>query len=299
MADRDAVVVGIDPDHDNAATIEWAVADARSRNAPLRIVCALRWRGEAIDLVVYGAVLSGDRYRNLRQAAEERVNLAVEETSRRNPDLDVRGDCLDGSPVEVLLELSRTAALVVLGTRGRSALESVLLGSVSSEVSARAYSPVVVVRRVLPEAGVRPRVIVGVDASQHAETVLAFAFDHASRRVMPLAAIMCWGKDAYDVDRQELHTAPAQRAERWLAEALAGWQEKYPDVPVSTAVERLNPVSGLVAAGHAGGLVVVGAHGHNATVSSILGSVSQGVLHHAPCPVAVVTTHEVPPTARG
>jgi nucleotide-binding universal stress UspA family protein len=300
MPDRDAVVVGIDPGHDNSSTLEWAAADARSRHAPLWIVCAHHTRGGALYLGTYGASVSNERDHDTRQAAEQSVALAVEDTARRNPDLDVRGDCMDGRPVDTLLELSRNAPLVVLGTRGRSALESVLLGSVSSAVSARAHGPVVVVRRVLPEAGTHPRVVVGVDASRHAETVLGFAFDHASRHTMPLRAILCWRNDAYDMDWQELQTPLSERAERWLAEAMAGWQEKYPQVPVATSVERVNPVSSLVAAGHAGGLVVVGARSaHRAALSSMLGSVSQGVLHHAPCPVAIVDTHDVRETTGG
>jgi nucleotide-binding universal stress UspA family protein len=81
--------------------------------------------------------------------------------------------------------------------------------------------------------------------------------------------------------------APA-RADAWLSEALAGWREKYPDVVVHAEVIRAHPVAGLVSASTAQYLLVVGKHGHHAMTGTLLGSVSQGVLHHATCPVAVV-----------
>jgi nucleotide-binding universal stress UspA family protein len=69
---------------------------------------------------------------------------------------------------------------------------------------------------------------------------------------------------------------------------IAGWQEKYPDVAVHRGVVREHPVEGLVAQSHADTLLVVGNHARHAHMTTLLGSVSQGVLHHATCPVAVV-----------
>jgi nucleotide-binding universal stress UspA family protein len=51
---------------------------------------------------------------------------------------------------------------------------------------------------------------------------------------------------------------------------------------------RDHPVAALVAAATAQDLLVVGSHSRHARVAAMLGSVSQGVLHHATCPVAVV-----------
>jgi nucleotide-binding universal stress UspA family protein len=73
-----------------------------------------------------------------------------------------------------------------------------------------------------------------------------------------------------------------------LSEALAGWQEKYPDVDVHPAVVRDHPASGLLAAAAAQHLLVVGTRGEHALLGTVLGSVTQAVLHHASCPVAVI-----------
>lgn len=81
------------------------------------------------------------------------------------------------------------------------------------------------------------------------------------------------------------------RAEAWRSESLAGWREKYPDVPVTPGVVHAHPVPGLAHAAQGQHLVMVGSHGRRALAGTLLGSTSQGLPHHAACPVAVVPTH--------
>ena len=73
-----------------------------------------------------------------------------------------------------------------------------------------------------------------------------------------------------------------------MAESMAGWSEKYPDVKVEHRVVRDHPVHALVAAAGHAQLLVVGSRGRGTLRSLLLGSVSHGVLHHATGPVAVV-----------
>jgi nucleotide-binding universal stress UspA family protein len=73
-----------------------------------------------------------------------------------------------------------------------------------------------------------------------------------------------------------------------LAESVAGWSEKYPDVHVERKVVRRHPVVALVEESASASLVVVGCRGQGTLRSMALGSVSHGVLHHASGPVAVV-----------
>jgi nucleotide-binding universal stress UspA family protein len=73
-----------------------------------------------------------------------------------------------------------------------------------------------------------------------------------------------------------------------LGEALAGWREKYPDVTVTPVVARDRAARALVGASHQASLVVVGSRGRGGFTGLLLGSVSQALLHHAGCPVAVV-----------
>ncbi len=190
-----------------------------------------------------------------------------------------------------LVDESAHAAVVVLGSRHLKALSSGVLGSVSAAVAARAESPAVVVRGPAgrPEEGAA--VVVGVDGTDGTDLVLEYGFEHASRHRVPLRAVLCWRPDLLASMRWREEPPPPARVEAWLSESLAGWREKYPDVVVHETVVRDHPVAGLVTASMAQYLLVVGSRGRHALAGTLLGSVSQGVLHHATCPVAVIPTH--------
>jgi nucleotide-binding universal stress UspA family protein len=87
---------------------------------------------------------------------------------------------------------------------------------------------------------------------------------------------------------EDSRTRAAQEERVVTAEAVAGWGEKYPDVPVTTVTTRDHPVDALVEASRAAGLLVIGGHRRGRIGGALLGSVGHGVLHSAHCPVAVV-----------
>jgi nucleotide-binding universal stress UspA family protein len=160
-----------------------------------------------------------------------------------------------------------------------------VLGSVSQHVTRHASCPVVVVRAPYhPDA---ERVVVGVDGSTGSRKALEFAFDHASRSGAPVTAIHAW-RDGARGDAREGLVEEIRAAERILAEALAGFADQYPDVKVTTEAVPVVPQRVLADASQAASLVVVGSRGLGAFAGLLLGSVSQSVLHHAQCPVAVV-----------
>lgn len=69
---------------------------------------------------------------------------------------------------------------------------------------------------------------------------------------------------------------------------VLGWQEKYPDVEVRRVVLRDRPARALMRCGAEAQLLVVGSHGHGGFTGVLLGSTSQALVHHAPCPLAIV-----------
>jgi nucleotide-binding universal stress UspA family protein len=75
---------------------------------------------------------------------------------------------------------------------------------------------------------------------------------------------------------------------RILAEALAGWQTRYPDVTVHQRLIRAHAGRALVEATGRAQLVVVGTHGHQAGTGWLVGSVTHTLLHQAHCPILVV-----------
>jgi len=83
-----------------------------------------------------------------------------------------------------------------------------------------------------------------------------------------------------------------EHADTLLSEALAGERERYPDVPVHRVVSGERPAEALIDEIHGSSLIVVGSHGRGAVGRALLGSVSQAVLHYAPCPVAVLRARD-------
>lgn len=289
MTAQRSIVVGIDGSGAEAA-VRWAIQEAGSRKVSVRLVCAYRTAPSYYQgLGMY--VDSPSDLARVRQVAESVIEKATAEAVAIDPEVDVDGEAVDGNPVPVLIEESRRSSVLVLGSRQRSTLRSSILGSVSAAVAARAECPAVVLRgpAALPEE--HPAVVVGVDGTPASQALLEFGFEYASRRQSPLRAVLCWHPDLLATMMWRPEPPPPTRAEAWLAETLAGWREKYPDVAVQSGVVREHPGTALAAESASAQLLVVGNRGRHAMTGTLLGSVSQAVLHHATCPVAVVPTH--------
>ena len=188
------------------------------------------------------------------------------------------------------LELSRDASMVVLGSRGRGQLRTLLLGSVGTALVRHAHCPVVVHRPGNPGI-VRNGILVGVDASPESQTVLDFAYREASFHDLPLTLLHCgWDPHAdalgtYLVAESIVDPETERLA---LAEAIAGMAEKYPDVRTTTEIVRGLPQEALLRAGERMNMIVVGSHVPGHTSHRLFGSVATSVVEHATCAVAVV-----------
>lgn len=292
MKTQRPVIVGIDGSAGAEAAVRWAIEDASTRKVAVRLVCAYRLvPGYSQGLGLY-TDLPHDM-EMIRQAANTVVENALAEAAKIDPGVEVSGATVDANPVAALIEESQQGSLLVLGSRRRSTLSASILGSVSAAVAARSDCPAIVVRGPagLPEE--RSEVVVGVDGTQASQALLEFGFDHASRGQAPLRAVLCWHPDLLASMLWRPEPPAPTRAEAWLSETLAGWREKYPDVIVHSGVVREHPAAGLVAESASAQLLVVGNRGRHAMVGTLLGSVSQAVLHHATCPVAVVPTQSL------
>ncbi|MFC3961587.1 universal stress protein [Nocardia jiangsuensis] len=129
----------------------------------------------------------------------------------------------------------------------------------------------------------QPVVVVGVDGSECSERAIELAFDEASRHGCELVAVHAWTRYGYIPPEERQRDAEVE-----LAESLAGYAEKYPDVPVRRLVVEDNPARRLLALSADARMVVVGSHGRGGFAGMTLGSVSQAVLHGADCPVVIV-----------
>jgi len=288
-AGRWPVVAGVDGSECGLQAVRWAAAEAARRHLPLRLVAAHAWPAGGL---VGDPGLGVDPRAVLRDLALRHLDVAAGEAAQVADDVEVERVEVTGFPEAVLGSESRRAELVVVGDRGLGGFTGLLVGSVAVALAAHAECPVVVVRGMEPDlaAPLPERIVVGVDGSPASEAALAFAFDAADLRRVPLAAVHAWWDlvvdptmgplvdwDAVDADEHEV-----------LAERLAGWAESYPDVPVRRLVVRDRPARALVEESGRAQLVVVGSRGRGGLRGMLLGSVSQALLHHAHCPVAVV-----------
>lgn len=231
----------------------------------------------------------------LAERAEEWLTDARAAVLAEHPGLEITTAAREWNPVTALIQESQHAELVVLGSRGLGGFTGLLVGSTAVSVVAHAHCPIVVVRGRTPHSPppVTGPVLVGADGSLDSEAALAFACEEAQLRGTGLTLVHAWTDIlADDVPRlYPLHVdaAAIERTERAkLTAQMAGWQEKYPDIPIELDVTRGRPVRTLLERGEDAQLIVVGCRGLGGFTGMLTGSTSQALIVHSPCPVAVV-----------
>ncbi|MDQ6947133.1 MAG: universal stress protein [Actinomycetota bacterium] len=226
---------------------------------------------------------------------------AQEKVTAGDPAIPVTTTVFIGPSTTALVEASRHADLVVVGSRGLRAVPAFLIGATSLQVAAHAACPVVSVREGPLYHPGSSAVVVGVDGSPRSSDAIAFAYAYASAHALNLKVLHAFQVEFVagvisDLTAEQSNTRLGQEELALTAETVAGWQEKYPDVHVETVTQRDHPVDALVEASAIADLLVLGGRRPNALGGALLGSVSHGVLHAAHCPVAVVRAQ--PATAK-
>jgi len=291
------VVAGVDYSDLSVAAVSFAAGQASRRGVGLRLV-------NGFVSGPPGESRSGPPYdeNEMLIQAEERLFEATVGVRSRFPGLPVSAKVVAGSGGKVLVEESGSAALVVVGARGREGFPGLLLGSVAAQVSQHAQGPVIVVRRPRPEGEVMGSgcVLVGVDGSASSDDALAFGFDEAAARGARLVAVHVWSVPTVSARSVGTVWSPHPRkaqgqlreiAEGVLTEALSGWQDKYQQVSVDRCTTHGDqPARTLleVAVRCGAELIVVGARDRTGSPAVVIGSVSQAVVTHARTSVAVV-----------
>ena len=237
------VVVGVDGSGSALRAVRWAADEAASRRAPLRLVTAFGWT----DDVTVGYPGLGTQYRDILLGQSRQALATAEATAvERRPELEVSSELRIGYPIGTLADEARRAQLLVVGDRGLNRVEGLLLGSVGVAMAAHAECPVVVVRGPEPVDSSQP-IVVGVDSTAVSEAAIAFAFQAAADRSVPLFAVHTWWDTFLDQSPAVLFRDEDQVYEQeQLAERLAGWSEKYPQVEVTRLVGRDRPVHRLL-----------------------------------------------------
>jgi nucleotide-binding universal stress UspA family protein len=128
---------------------------------------------------------------------------------------------------------------------------------------------------------------VGIDGSPASKLATAIAFDEASRRGVDLEAVHAWSdREIIELPGLDWSAVEVEEA-RILAEGLAGWQERYPDVTVHRRLVCDRPARALVENSETAQLVVLGSHGRGGFAGMHLGSVSNAVVQSVRTPLIV------------
>lgn len=284
------VVVGVDGTSASDRALDWAIAEAGRRGVPLRLL-HVRQVGAYGG---YGMIVDAHGWDDppwVVDAARARVLAEL-------PDHEVHTQDVLGAPASAaLIAASSFADTVVVGARKHGRVGAAFLGSTSLRVASRAACPVVVIRDLPEQATTAPHIVVGIDGSTTSDDALTYAFARAQEQGLPLRIVQSWpeetaasapGPDVAATAAAEMRAASLNGHRRAVEEHIRTWAQEHPDVAVQVQVCTGDATQALVAESASAVLVVIGSRGRGSFRGMLLGSVSEGVLHHAFCPVAVV-----------
>lgn len=276
----EGIVVAADGSRHSLAAVAWAAAEAAAAKEPLSIVYVAQ-PSEPQPGVDWPLLVTKEG----REALQKAETAAM----RPHPELEVSTRLRAGNVLEELVAESASARLLVTGSRGRGGFTGLLLGSTSMRIVAESNAPVVVVRERHDERlGI---VVVGIDGSERSRHALAFAMDYAATNDAQVQAIYSWQipvisnvEPGIGVWYDELEKANQEFVEH----ELAPWRDRYPHVALTGSAPKGHAALALCEAGRGADLIVLGTRGNSVAKSLVVGSVTNAVLHHAPCPVAVI-----------
>src|ERR1700758_895872 len=278
------IVVGIDGSEAAKVAAYWASLEAAMRRIPLTLVHAIN----AGSLTMPETAIPGVVEWRTRQGREF-LDQAAEVANSQTASPQTHSEIIYGAAIPTLVDLSKEAEMVVVGCRGGGGLADQLLGSVTSGLVYHAHCPVAVIHDedpLMPHPSEAP-VLLGTDGSPASELATEIAFDEASRRGVQLIALHAWS-DTTTIELPGLDWSALKcEEERALAEGLAGWQERYPDVEVRRLLVCDQPARQLVECPNATHRWFAASPGRGGSAGMLLGSVSGAVVHSARMPLIV------------
>ncbi|AJC52973.1 universal stress protein [Streptomyces sp. 769] len=283
---KDVVTVGVDGTSQALAAAQWAAHEARLRQSRLRLLTA--W--QPLTATPRGAPGA----REVPPWPDRIIEEARATVESAEPGVAVEVRLVREPPLEALVEAAEQADLLALGSRGLGPAARFTLGGTGLDLVPRVAVPVVLVRarhdRPATEEG--SSVAVGVSLHAACEGLLAFAFETAARRAVPLRAVHGRNLPPFAYDRGgAVERAAADQAEvlarEELSQALRPWREKFRDVRVEEQVVMESPAPALLHGAAGAQLLIVGRR-HLGHAVPRIGHVVHAAVHHAPCPVAIV-----------
>lgn len=275
-----AFVVGVDGSDSALDAVAWAAREAFQCQATLRIVHAYVWPLLHMPPRTLRMGPSGGLHAHTERLLDEARQTAREAA----PGVDVHVSTVTQFPLPALVEASKNASYVVVGSSGRGPVSGALVGSVAVGLVAHAHSPVAVVRGGAPPDRFSSQVVVGVDGTQSSCAAMRLAVDVAARRHGQILAVHV----VRDGPARARSTDPASGV-GFIEDALVGWRRRYPELPIEERILSGRPSGVLADLSEQAAVVAVGARGRGGFAGLLRGSVSQALMRHARCPVLVVS----------
>ncbi|MDT5138746.1 MAG: hypothetical protein QOD58_3008 [Mycobacterium sp.] len=261
---QESIVVGIDGSDAAINAAKWAVAEAVGRDIPLRLIHAIPDRPDApagedsLD-IEYG------------ESALRTVTAALHAMAQP---VKIDVDIVRGSPGSALIDESRHAAMICVGSVGIGRVARKVLGSTADAIARKAHCPAAIIRNNHGPAVADGWIAVVVDDSPGNDAVLEYGFREARLRQGSILALGCWRWGLGEIPYRQL----SHRLERWATQ--------YPEVHVQPAAARGGVPEFLTGTEELIQLVVVG--GDQADeVARIVGPVTHHFSRHGGCSVLV------------
>lgn len=284
------ILAGVDGSAQSRAAVSWTAREATMRHEPVTLVHVIAPVVVSWPIAAEQATIAKWQEDNARDVLIQARNDLAAAMDQARP-IEVRAEVLYSNVVHALVDASKNARMIVVGSRGKGALGRFLLGSVSSGIVHHAHCPVAIVYadEASPIDAGAP-VLLGVDGSPASEAATAFAFEEAANRGVPLVALHAWSDvGVFPILGMDWRTYQ-DHGDEVLSQRLAGWQDKYPDVRIERRLVCDTPVRWLLEESAHAQLVVLGSHGRGGFGGMLLGSVSSAVAQSAKVPVIVVRT---------
>ena len=277
------IVVGYDGSQASLMAVDWACEEAERIDAEVHVIQS--WKepmlGDRTLIEIWEHPETGVA------TTQANLDLAMGPVAERHPTVALKAIVVGERADAALVEASAGADLTVVGSRGRGGFASLLLGSVSRNVAAAAASPVVVVRA--PERN-GDTVVVGVDGTEPSRSALKWAARAAQQRKSRLHVVMAWSYLLPEGEHGPEAFRPSYRGDDAKAalEAIVG-DVLGPDLGSEVVLEATCELAAKALLERAAGASLLVLGGHEPTGAGFdFGSVTAQLLHHSPCPVALI-----------